>query len=121
MKKILSKLIVIALFAVSLVLFTYPHISSWWDNMKHVATARAYYYNASLLSPEEVEIHFLRANEHNDFISELNEMNIFRFGETAFIPHDYAEILNVDGVMAAFQYPKLPLIYLFFTVQAQTL
>ena len=104
MKRIHILLTTAALILLGLGFIFYPYISQWWNNRRHVAVARAYYREASQLPQEEIEQHFYRAFEHNQFLYETNSM---RFGDRAPIPEDYYDILSVSGVMARLVIPAI--------------
>ena len=108
LKRFMSILAVVMM-AAGLSLIIYPGVSSWWRDRVQTGVANAYYQNAALLCQYEKYEHLQRATAHNDDLRRLNELGVLLLGYRAVLPEDYKQILNVDGVMARLEIPKINL------------
>ena len=108
MKRFLTILAVLMMIA-GISLLAYPTAGSWWRDRIQANIAQTYYESTLEMCQEEIDEHFRRAREYNDFVGELSSSGILLLGERAIMPDDYEEILNVDGVMARLEIPVINL------------
>ena len=89
-------------------ILSYSTVITWHNDRVHTATAREFYITATQIPYEEMNEHLLRAYEHNYHLHWISyNMGWRAFGYMAFVPEDYAYILNVDGVLARLEIPLI--------------
>ena len=107
MKKHLSTILATLLMLAGSAFLLYPDISSWRAEMIHNGVIRAYDRYVSYLPQDQIDDHFRRATEHNDRLGALCETLPFTIGYRAMLPEDYAQTLNIEGVMAWVDIPSV--------------
>ena len=107
MKNTLLTIFAVALLIAGSALLLYPTFSTWRSDRALSRIVQAYYEEIAPMPQEEIDSHFRRAYEHNDFLRDIGLMSGLLIGEGALLPYDYAEILNVGGVMARVYVPSV--------------
>ena len=108
MKKALPILLVICMLLFGFVLLFYPDISSWYNARIQHGLIEEMTAAVEGLDPEYVADHFRRAQEYNEALNGGRIQDPFVAGSGAVLPPAYyMETLNVGGVMARIQIPRL--------------
>jgi len=95
----------LALLIVGSALLLYPSYSTWRNGRRLRNIVLAYYEEVAPMPQHEIDMHFKRAHEHNEFLRTISLMAGLLLGDRALIPDDYNEILNVGGVLARVEFP----------------
>jgi len=107
LKNILLTIFAVVLLIVGSALLLYPTFCTWRSDRALQQIVQTYYEETAPMSQEEIDDHFRRAYEHNEFLRDISLMSGLLIGEGALIPYDYDEILNVGGVMARVEVPSV--------------
>ena len=107
MKKHLPTILTTLLMIVGSALLLYPDISTWRNEAIQTNVIRAYDRHVNYLEQEQIDEHFHRAEEHNTRLSSLCQSLPFIIGYRAYLPEDYSQTLNIDGVMAWIDIPSV--------------
>ena len=85
--------------------FLYPDIANWWNGRSQSTMVTQFYEDVAAMQQEELDNQLQRAR---DFNATLRDVNIEDpFADAADLPYHYMETLNVGGVMARIQIPRV--------------
>ena len=107
MKKHIPLVLATLLMFVGSALLIYPDVGNLRNDIIQTGAIRAYDRYVSYLEQEQIAEHFHRAGEHNARLASLCPTRPFIIGYRAHIPEDYAQILNIQGVMAWIDIPSV--------------
>jgi len=92
---------------IGLSLLFYPDIASWWNGRSQRSIVVSYDEDVARLSRELIELQFQRAAEVNASLGNGGGSGPMLLAHLAIasLPHDYRDILNVNGVMGRLTIP----------------
>ena len=85
--------------------FMYPDVASWWNARLQTEHVREYYAAVEAMTEDEREAHLQRARDFNTEMEAIHIVDPFMYMNE--LSDDYIRTLNVNGVMARIEIPKI--------------
>jgi len=95
------------MFISSFAVFFYPVFGNWRSANIHAELLAQYEEDIADIHEYHVEALFLRANEVNMYLRQLEPEQPLEIGTIANLPEDYTQILNINDIMGHIEIPAI--------------
>jgi len=100
-------LLIILLFVAGIGFVIYPDVANYFSSLSHAGILEQYEFDVSVMLDDEVDRHFMLAQEYNNSLVAGVITDPFIPGSGIVVPSNYEEILNINQVMARIEIPVI--------------